>query len=121
MNNLFAKARAWLPAQLKLAAAVSVTYARGANSINLTPIVGRTVFASNMDGGARIEFGERDYLIFASDMASLGVPAEGDRITEVIDGLTSVFEVVPPATGEPAWRWSDPGHTTYRIHMKRAA
>jgi hypothetical protein len=117
--SLFANARGWLGTQAQLAAGVSVVYSRtGQTSLNLTAIPGRTVFASNQDGGARIEFGDRDYLIEAEDL-TYGEPAIGDRVTEVIDGTTHVFECLTPTTGEPAWRWSDSLHTRYRIHCKR--
>lgn len=119
MPNLFELARDWLPAQAQTAAAVSVTYSRGAETITITTaVVGRTVFASNVEGAARIEFGDRDYLIPVDDL-TFGVPAIGDRITETVDGTAKVFEVVTPDTGEPAWRYSDPQHTVWRIHVKQ--
>lgn len=106
---------------LKNAAGVSVVYSRtGETSLNLTVVPGRTVFASNLDGGARIEFGDRDYLIDASDL-TYGEPSLGDRIAETIDGTTTTFEIVTPNTGEPAWRWSDPAHTRWRIHTKQVS
>ena len=117
MPNLFAKANDWLTTQVQAAAGESVTYTRNATSITLTAVVGRTVFASNAEGGARIEFGDRDYLIAAADL-TFGTPREGDRIT---DAAGLVFEVQEPGTGEPAWRYSDPDRTEFRIHVKRVA
>jgi hypothetical protein len=106
---------------LAAAAGVSVTYSRtGQSSLTITAVPGRTVFSSNQDGGARIEFGDRDYLIEASAL-TYGAPALGDRIAEVIDGVTTTFEIVTPNTGEPAWRWSDPSHTRWRIHTKKVS
>lgn len=118
MSNLFQKARDWLPAMEQSAAGVSVTYTRGATSITLTAVVGRTVFASNAEGGPRIEFGDRDYLVAVAAL-TLGTPTLGDRITETIDGAVVTFEAQTPDTGEPCWRYSDPERTTYRIHCKR--
>ncbi|WP_020473381.1 hypothetical protein [Zavarzinella formosa] len=120
--NLFAKARAWLGEQSKKAAGVAVVYVQKSSGIRLplTPIPGRTVFTSNLEDRARVEFGDRDYLIEAVDLAT-GEPAIGDRVIETIDGATTTFEVMPTNTGEPAWRWSDPGHTRWRIHMKQVS
>jgi hypothetical protein len=118
--NLFEKARDWLPAAVQAAAGVSVTYARGVTSLAITAVVGRTAFASNQMGGPRIEWGDRDYLITVEDL-TIGEPAIGDRVTEVIDGTSIVFELVTPDTGEPAWRYSDPQRTVYRLHMKRVS
>jgi len=122
MSTLFAKARDWLPGKVREAAGVGITYARGAESIGITATVGRTVFSSLAEGAPRVEFGERDYLILAADLVIGGgtsEPAIGDRITETIDGSDVVFEVVTPETGEPAWRWSDPQRTVWRVHVKR--
>lgn len=118
--NLFAKARDWLPQKLQQAAGVgSLTYTRGAESITLEPWVGRTAFASNRpDGTARLEWGDRDYLVRVSEL-TFGEPAEGDRITETIEGVDCVFEVMQPDTGEPPWRFADPQRTMYRLHVKQ--
>jgi hypothetical protein len=114
--NLFEKSKGWLRPRLEAAAGVTVTYTRLAASITLTAVVGRTVFSSNQIEGARVEFGDRDFLIDAAAL-TFGEPQLGDRITEA----GRVFEIVTPGTGEPAWRWSDPQHTAYRIHTKRVS
>ena len=118
------RGQAWLNSKLQTAAGVSTVYARGAYTLNLTPWVGRTVFASNLEGNARIEFGERDYLIPAANLILNGAttePAIGDRITETVGGESKVFEIMRPSNGEPAWRWSDSSQTRYRIHVKRVS
>jgi hypothetical protein len=114
--TLFAKLKDWLPGHAAQVAGVSVTYTRGATTRTITALEGRTVFSSQLDGGPRIEFGDRDYLIEAADLTAFGEPQLGDRITEVIGSTTRVWEIKTPGTGEPAWRWSDPGHTRYRVH-----
>lgn len=110
--------------RLKQSAGVSVIYSRdGESPVPLTVVVGRTLFAvePRFEGAARAEWGERDYLIVAADMelAGLGEPQAGDRITELlpVEGLTT-FELMPDSR-EPAWRWSDADRTRYRCHMKR--
>lgn len=96
------------------------------NQIDLTGLawVGRTVFASQMEGAASIEIGDRDYLIPAEDLQVGGVqfePNRGDQLAETLEGTTEVYEIVSPNTGEPAWRWSDPQHTIFRVHTKQVA
>lgn len=114
---------AMLGATLEDAAGVEITYTRGVSSQTTTAVVGRTVFTQNTLGapGPAVIFGDRDYLIPVANLTLTGpaVPKDGDRITEVIDGATLVFEVKSPITGEPVWRYSDPGRTRYRIHTKR--
>jgi len=124
MPNLMARAQSLLNSRVEEAAGASVTYSRGrtGQSVALTAAVGRTVFASNGADGPRVDFGERDYLILAADLVLGGAaaePEEGDRVSETIGGVEHTFKIMPTATGEPAWRWSDPGRTKYRLHVKR--
>jgi hypothetical protein len=104
--------------RMKSARGVEVTYTReGSDPVTITAWDGRTLFAVQPrgEGGARAEWGERDYLIVAADMteAGLGEPQPGDRITE--DGVT--YELMPSTT-EPAWRWADQERARYRLHCK---
>jgi hypothetical protein len=124
MASLFEKAEPWLPARMKQAGGKSVTYARaGSSDVTLTVWVGRTLFAieGRGEGAARVEWGERDYLIAAADMADagLGVPQVGDRITEVLPVEGAVTFELMPDSREPPWRWSDADRTTYRLHVKQ--
>lgn len=126
MANLFEKTKSWLPARMKQCAGKSVTYARsGSSDVTLTAWVGNTLFAieGRGEGAARVEWGERDYLIAAADMATVGLgePRAGDQITETlpVEGATT-FEVMPVA-GEPAWRWADGDRTFYRLHAKKVS
>lgn len=124
MANLLSRASSWLSGAMQDAAGVAVTYTRAGTppaSLTLTAWVGRTVFsiAQPNGGGNRVEWGERDYLIPAASL-TLGEPARGDRVTEVLAEGMRVFEVMAPA-GEPAWRWSDQARTVYRVHTKRVA
>ena len=119
--NLIQRAKAWFADTMKAGAGVTVLYSRsGQSPRTITAWVGRTLFSIAEPGSAgnRVEWGDRDYLIAAIDIASLGEPQRGDRITEVLAEGTVVFEVMPPS-GEPAWRWSDQQRTVYRVHCKR--
>ena len=121
--GLMASGTAFLNRSVKATHGVTVVYSRGAVSATLTAVVGRTVFSRNTPNGAAVEIGERDYLINVADLVLSGSavePVKGDRITEVINGISLVFEIVPPL-GEPAWRYSDPSRTKYRLHMKKVA
>lgn len=125
MPNLLARGLDFLIRNMEQAAAVTdgVTYTRGAESVTLTAWVGRTVFKRNQqETGAAIIFGERDYLFRAVDLviaAAVTVPRKGDRITEVVNGQSLVFEVLPPEGDEPVWRYSDQIRQVIRVHVKR--
>jgi hypothetical protein len=126
MPNLLAKGQALLQRLMKKDAtpAGAVTYRRGdLESFDLTgkAWVGRTVFVSNAEGGAIIEFGDRDYLVPVADLVLNGDeirPQIGDVITERIGAFDVSFSIQEPATGEPAIRYSDPGRTIWRVHCK---
>ena len=132
MATLLDKGQALMTRLLAKSAPVAVTYRRpGPPMIEIeitkesgAATVGRTVFSSNRIDAARIEFGDRDYLILAS-VLPFGEPREGDRIVEQVDdvqypefGKFLIYEIMPTDTGEPAWRWSDPYRQRYRIHVK---
>lgn len=111
----------FLADQLHTHAAREVTYTRGANSVTLTAVIGRTPFRiqSSGPGGGRsqIIWTERDYLITAADLilgSTLTTPQKGDQIADS-DGT---FELVS-INGEPCYRNSDPYGIQLRCHAKR--
>lgn len=120
--SLMSRGKSFLNRKMGDAAGVSVSYTRAAETISLTAVIGRTVFASNLEGKARIEFGEIDLIIVAADLEFDGVqvkPERGDRIGITLDGTALTLELMIPQTGEPAWRYSDPERTRIRLHCKR--
>jgi hypothetical protein len=95
-------------------------------TVTLTMWVGNTKFALDpkSPGGARVQFGDRDYLVAVADfLAAVGAnatPVKGDRIQDVDNnGNTIVYELSTP-TGEPVWRYSDQTRQVLRLHTKRA-
>ncbi|HVL11177.1 MAG TPA: hypothetical protein VM529_01340 [Gemmata sp.] len=120
-------ARAWLAEKCRAASgSVTVTYARGAESVTVAATPGRVAMLSrgdSRDTPVRTELSERDYLIAVADLAALtpdfGVPHEHDTVTETVNGEELVFEVRRPDNGERCWRYWDIGRTEYRIHCKR--
>lgn len=125
MTTLFERAADMLNRRMKETQGVSVTYSRAStgDSVAITAWVGRSQDAADAEGqGLRVEYGDRDYLIEAADLVLGGAatePAGADRITETVNGVATVFEVMPLNTGAAGWRWSDPARTVYRVHTKR--
>lgn len=85
--------------------------------------VGRTPFRVQDEGGSRLVWSDRDYMIPVEDLAIDGTrfqPAEGDWLEETLASPEGVVKwVVRPYNNEPEWRFSDPGETVYRVHTKR--
>lgn len=106
------------------AGGLAITYTRGATTITIAAAdalvwAGDARFAVTTDGGPRVVWGERQYLIVADALGALGEPEEGDRIAEAVGGEDCVFEVAQPGSGDPAVRWSDAARSRWRVNTKR--
>lgn len=119
--NMLDDAMSWLTDSLLDNMSVGVVYQRGALAVGLRALAGRTLLKLNdEDGGIRMEWVDRDYLIKTSDLllgGSLAHPERGDRVFETKGGVRHVYEVGAPQ-GETPWRWSDEFHTMIRVHTK---
>jgi hypothetical protein len=93
---------------------VAITYSRGATSLAITAVVGRSG-ANNADFGDLFAQGveARDYLVLATDL-TLGEPAIRDTITEG----ARTYRVAEQG-GEPVWDYSDPDRQIIRVHTTR--
>ena len=123
--GLMARGQTFLNRALGAAAGVALTYTRGATTFTL---VGGWAGQEQQDAvieptqGVRVSDKERDYQIPRALLiaGALGEPAEGDRITETINGVAVVWQVYRKDR-QDCWRWSDPStRTRFRIHTRRA-
>lgn len=105
----------------------TVTYRRGADSVDLAATVGRTVFEQADESGFIRKIESRDFLVRRTELVLGGVetlPKAGDRVRETDGSQTQVYEVMAPGSrggGEPPFRWSDPYRRVIRIHTKHVA
>jgi hypothetical protein len=109
---------------------VAVTYSRTVNgsvrSASLTGWVGNTLFAGLTEQNVSVQWGELDMMIVAADLilaptTGLTTPHNGDRLAFSHAGVSMVFEIASPDTGEPAWRPEGQYRTRYRCHLKRVS
>lgn len=101
----------------------TVTYERGADSVDLAATVGRTVFEQADESGFIRKVESRDFLVRRIELILSGsetLPKAGDRVREPDGPQTQVYEVMAPG-GEPPFRWSDPYRKVLRIHTKLVA
>jgi hypothetical protein len=112
MSDLLRQGSQWLGGMLKQYASRPVTYRRGETDLAVDATVGRTQYEVEDGYGLRVAAEVMDFLILAEDF-TLGEPQAGDQI--VVD--STVYEVMALGT-TGHWRWSDPHHTTLRIHTK---
>ncbi len=120
--GLLDQAGPWLAGMLQQAGGREATYRRGAESLTLTVVPGKSLFAiSAPAGSARVVWGDADFLFDAADLILGGeqvTPVKGDRITLTLEGEVRTFEASTP-TGEKVWRFGDPQETQIRLHTKR--
>ena len=120
MGDLLDKASAFLSTMRDRHMAKQVVYRRGTSTVDLPAMIGKTTFEiANQFGVELIE--SRDFLIAAFALVidnNATLPADGDRIEEIIGGVVYIYEVSAPA-GLAMWAWSDPYRQTVRIHTKK--
>lgn len=121
MADLLADGLAFLTQQLKAYASQTVTYARGYDSVDVQATFGNKLLKLDDGfGGIRMEWTDIDFLIPAADLDfgdGMLTPTRGDLVHVTIGSQVQTFEVLPIGN-EPAWRWSDPHQSMYRIHTK---
>ena len=100
---------------------VPITYEHGNSNVDLTALVGSTVFRlDSAESAGTIRLVTRDYLILTQNLqinAQVIEPARGDRILETRNGVTFIHGVLALGN-EPGWRWSDPYRVVLRVHTK---
>ena len=110
----------WLEEQRKVHLKRTVTYHRGAFSVEIDATVGATRFEVDDGYGTVVEQEIRDYILASSDLVLDGeqvLPQRGDEIREVRGGVTYVYEVMDMGPERP-YRFCDPAGKTLRIHTK---
>jgi hypothetical protein len=121
MADMLQAGQEWLANQLKTHASNTVVYVRGSNQVSVSATIGRTLMKLDDGyGGIRMQWTDRDFLIAPLDLIIAGsaiTPERGDTILETVGTKVYTYEVNAPG-GEPAWRWSDPHRSLYRIHTK---
>lgn len=123
MADLLQQGAAFLDDQRHAHLTRTVTYERGAGSVDLAATVGRTVFEQADESGFIRKVESRDFLVRRVDLilnGSVTLPKGGDRVREADGSQTQVYEVMAPG-GEPPFRFSDPFRRTLRIHTKHVA
>ena len=121
MADLLNTSSAWLEDQREAFLSRTVIYQRGADTVEVTATIGRTLFAVDNGDGAALRVESRDYLIRAARLVLDGdviLPRSGDQVHEMQDGVIFIYQVMAPGD-EPVWRYSDPYRRTLRIHTKQ--
>lgn len=103
--------------RIREVAGETVTYRRGAQSVSVTAVTGRSEYSTVDETGMPVANQSRDFLVPTDGFELGGSPVEpkvGDVIEEQ-DGQTHFVTAL--GDGQP-WQWSDAARTTMRIHTK---
>jgi hypothetical protein len=121
LANLLVKAIDWLDEQRLRHMSETVTYSRGAESVEVPATLGSTGYEVADERGAVVHTKAMDFLISAADLVLGGQktrPKAGDRIRVTFGAEVHVFEVMDLA-GTGHYRPCDPHDRTLRVHTKR--
>ena len=123
MADMLEQGAGWLDNQRHQHMTRSVSYARGASTVEVQATIGRTEFEQADEYGIVHKTESRDYLIRTADLVLDGqatLPKRGDQIRETDGETTFVYEVLSPGD-EPVFRYADPYRKALRIHTKHIA
>ena len=121
MADLLGQAVDWLNGRRAAHLSRTVTYVRGAESVELSATLGSTVYEVTDEAGATIQAKATDFILSADELVLGGEPVEpqvGDRIHVAAGDKVLVFEVLELASAGH-YRPSDPYGVTLRIHTKQ--
>ena len=108
-------------ATLRAVCGLTVTYSRGAASVVVQAVKGRTVPGELDEAGALVRDEGVNWLVAASDLVLSGAavtPQAGDLISVAEPGGTGRYEVMPLAGGPDCAKSGSPG-TQLRIHTRK--
>ena len=119
MDNLFARADAFIRKKRKQIASISGTYVRGDVEVDVSATLGRSLHEQESDGdGPNVSFESDDLIIDVVELASLGLPRSGDEFRyQSISGEFLAYSVLPNGS-EACYRYADASRSVYRIHVK---
>lgn len=96
---------------------VPIEYARGVSSVSLTAIAETSVVEQPNSEGEFVRFEMRAYWVKAADL-TLGLPVQGDVVTEEVAGTEKEFEVNPPPGSKACYEWTDSAQTVLKVFTK---
>ena len=115
------QAAGWLDGQRVAHMSRTVSYVRGAESVELAATLGSTTYEVTDDAGATVQAKATDFIISADALVLGGEtvkPEPGDRINVPAGEKVLVFEVMDLG-GAGHYRLADPYGKAWRIHAKQ--
>lgn len=121
MPDMLESAVGWLGDMRSQHLSRTVTYVRGAESVELSATLGDTRYELTDDAGATVQAKATDFIVAADELmlgGAVAKPQIGDRIRLPAGAKVLVFEVLDLA-GAGHYRPADPFGKALRIHAKQ--
>ncbi len=118
--SLFADAATATEANFKTTYGVDIAYEQDSTSVDISGAIPNDQrYEAYNDFGAPVIFESRDYHIQVADFVGLpsSLPKSGDKITESIGGVDSIYEVFPIGNLS-FYGYQDERKTVFVIHTK---
>lgn len=117
MADLLDKDSAWLDEQRTAHMTRPVVYERGADTVEVSATIGRTIFEQVDRMGIVQKLESRDFLVLRTDLVLSGietVPRAGDRVRDPDGADTQLYEVMAPGGPEESRRSATATRTAAR-------
>jgi len=119
MTNMMQDGASWLGEKLQDHVGRTITIDTGTQTFGpITAAVVEHEYEIYDNEGFFTKVLSYDWTIVASDLTVTLKP--GDRITETLDGVTSIYEIVP-LSNRPAVEMQDTSNIILKIHTKKVA
>jgi len=122
MPDMFSWGMRWLSGQMLSQASETVTYARGADTVDISTVVGAAEQSTRRDFRIAIDTEHTEFLIDRADLVipnvGLTLPERGDQIVRTIDGKPITY-LVTQGPDQSFWRVSSQYEDMIRIYTNR--
>ena len=122
MPDIFKWGMEWLSDQMLTQASETVTFARGAETVDLSAVVGATEQSSVREWGVAEDVQYTEFIVKKTDLllptSGVVLPQRGDQIVRTIDSSPVTYEVTNGAD-MACWRNSDQYNDVIRIYTNR--
>ena len=122
MADILQSGAVWLAGQLQSHAGQTVTYRRGAESVEITATVGQSEYMADDVAGFHGSFVSQDWIIPHSVLVLSEeqiTPRRGDTVERTVNGEVETYEVLPPSADSDVYRDMGGQGALWRIHSKR--
>ncbi len=122
MPDLFNWGMTWLSDQMLTQASETVTYARDADTVELSAVVGATEQSIRRDFGMAGDVQFTEFIVNKAELilpnVGLALPIPGDQIIRTVDAVPITYQV-SRGPNMAAWRSSDQYEDLIRIYTNR--